>query len=395
MIQNGAIAHERLAIVDPESGEQPLCHTIQDTNHELTLAVNGEIYNHLELRATLSKSVEYTFRTGSDCECILPLYLQHGSTGITTALNELKGMFGFVLHDARDNSFVAVRDYMGIIPLYIGWGADGSVVVASELKAMADQCVRFQCFPPGHLYDSHTNSFVQWYTPTWYNEALVPTQNIALDDLRAAFTNSVKRRMMSDVPWGVLLSGGLDSSLVRQHFFGFCRVDAVLPGIVFCCCLFVGWVLLCQGLCIGWLSGRYCFARDYFSLSGTTLCLFVRDDSLSRDCFNTVSPSHTTPLFLSVPAVDLPPTGGVGRLPFVERRRFRLQPQPHRHQQLWEQDPFLLHWVGGQPGFSGGENSGGLFRYVWVLLHGGGGVVCSFLIISVGQKFGGQFYLGV
>ena len=234
MIQNGAIAHERLAIVDPESGEQPLCHTVQDTDHELTLAVNGEIYNHLELRTSLSKSVEYTFRTGSDCECILPLYLQHGSKGITTALNELKGMFGFVLHDARDNSFVAVRDYMGIIPLYIGWGTDGSVVVASELKAMADQCVRFQCFPPGHLYDSHTNSFVQWYQPTWYNEALVPTQNIALDDLRAAFTNSVKRRMMSDVPWGVLLSGGLDSSLVRDD----CVSDV-------CLC--------CQGLCC--LSG--------------------------------------------------------------------------------------------------------------------------------------------
>ena len=263
MIQNGAIAHERLAIVDPESGEQPLCHTIQDTNHELTLAVNGEIYNHLELRATLSKSVEYTFRTGSDCECILPLYLQHGSTGITTALNELKGMFGFVLHDARDNSFVAVRDYMGIIPLYIGWGADGSVVVASELKAMADQCVRFQCFPPGHLYDSHTNSFVQWYQPTWYNEALVPTQNIALDDLRAAFTNSVKRRMMSDVPWGVLLSGGLDSSLVRATLFwilsggccfargcflllSVCWMGVVVPRTVYW--LVVGSILFRQGL---------------------------------------------------------------------------------------------------------------------------------------------------
>lgn len=155
-----------------------------------------------------------------------------------------------------------------------------------------------------------------------------------------------------------------------------CRVDTVSPGTI----------LVCQGLL-------------FVCLSGTTICqgtilvcqgrLFVK--GLFQHSF-TISHNATVSFF---PAVDLPPTGGVGRLPFVERRRFRLQPQPHRHQQLWEQDPFLLHWVGGQPGFSGGKNSGGLFRYVWVLRHGGGGVVCSFLIISVGQKFGGPLYLGV
>ena len=213
MIQNGAIAHERLAIVDPESGEQPLCCSL-DASNELTLAVNGEIYNHLELRNRLQ--VEYTFKTKSDCECILPLYLQHGHAGLQTALNQLKGMFGFVLHDSRDNSFIAVRDYMGIIPLYIGWGADGCVVVASELKAIANQCVRFQAFPPGHLYSSTTNSFVEWYAPAWYDEDLIPTQDLSLERLRTEFTDSVRRRMMSDVPWGVLLSGGLDSSLVAS-----------------------------------------------------------------------------------------------------------------------------------------------------------------------------------
>jgi asparagine synthase (glutamine-hydrolysing) len=212
LIENGAIAHERLAIVDPESGEQPLVAKVGDS--ELTLAVNGEIYNHLEIREALQ--VDYAFRTKSDCECILPLYLQHGPAGIVSTLNELKGMFGFVLHDSRDNSFVAARDYMGIIPLYIGWGADGSVVVASELKAIANQCVRFQCFPPGHLYSSKTNTFVQWYQPKWFDENIIPTHNLSLENLRSAFTDSVRRRMMSDVPWGVLLSGGLDSSLVAS-----------------------------------------------------------------------------------------------------------------------------------------------------------------------------------
>merc|ERR1712166_376209 len=149
-------------------------------------------------------------------ECILPLYLQHGHAGLQTALNQLKGMFGFVLHDSRDNSFIAVRDYLGIIPLYIGWGADGCVVVASELKAIANQCVRFQAFPPGHLYSSTTNSFVEWYAPAWYDEDLIPTQDLSLERLRTEFTDSVRRRMMSDVPWGVLLSGGLDSSLVAS-----------------------------------------------------------------------------------------------------------------------------------------------------------------------------------
>merc|ERR1712166_429829 len=153
MIHQGAIAHERLAIVDPESGEQPLCHLISasdsSSSSELTLAVNGEIYNHLELREHLT--VDYTFKTKSDCECIMPLY--------------------------------------------IGWGSDGGVHIASELKAINEHCVRFQCFPPGHMYSSKDNKFVQWYNPIWHDEDLIPTSDahLSLTDLRQAFTDSVER----------------------------------------------------------------------------------------------------------------------------------------------------------------------------------------------------------
>lgn len=222
MVARGAIAHERLAIVDPESGSQPLTADVGDSKI-ITLAVNGEIYNHAEIAAGLATPFE--FQTRSDCECILPLYLEQCSgagdvdvEALKRALNQLKGMFGFVLHDARDESFVCARDHMGIIPLYIGWGSDGSVRVASELKALADACVRFEAFPPGHFYSSKTNGFVKWYDPAWHRQGneSVPTQNLSLTGLRQALTDSVRRRMMSDVPWGVLLSGGLDSSLVAS-----------------------------------------------------------------------------------------------------------------------------------------------------------------------------------
>ena len=221
MVQNGAIAHERLAIVDPESGSQPLTAPAKRKDGAdcvITLAVNGEIYNHKDIAAKLKNP--YQFQTKSDCECILPLYLE-GSSDIDVlkaSLNKLKGMFGFVLHDSRDNSFIAVRDHMGIIPLYIGWAADGSVRVASELKALADVCVRFQAFPTGHFYSSKINNFVKWYNPKWHaiGPENVPSADLPLESLRQALTESVSRRMMSDVPWGVLLSGGLDSSLVAS-----------------------------------------------------------------------------------------------------------------------------------------------------------------------------------
>ncbi|KAG5181263.1 asparagine synthase [Tribonema minus] len=208
IVGNGkhGIAHERLAIIDPESGAQPL------TSHDGTvmLAVNGEIYNFKELYQNLHKS--YTPKTGSDCEAIIPLYEQRGMDFI----NDLRGMFAFVIYDAKTGAFFAVRDHVGIVPLYIGWGDDGSVWIASEMKALAVECRRFRPFPPAHYWSSTTKEFTRWYNPGWRTLTGMPTQPCDLTALRNAFTKAVVRRMMSDVPWGVLLSGGLDSSLVAS-----------------------------------------------------------------------------------------------------------------------------------------------------------------------------------
>lgn len=212
---NHGIAHERLAIMDPESGEQPL--VSEDGN--VVVAANGEIYNYKDLYSQLKN--EYKPKTGSDCEVILPLYDEYGAS--VTLPKQLKGMFSFILHDKAKDLFFVVRDHIGITPLYIGWGNDGSIYVASEMKALVDQCTKFQSFPPGHIYTNrgpHANKFVRWYQPTWAPELLPglppPTDTYSPDTLRTAFENSVIRRMMSDVPWGVLLSGGLDSSLVAS-----------------------------------------------------------------------------------------------------------------------------------------------------------------------------------
>ncbi|CAM9158293.1 unnamed protein product, partial [Phaeothamnion confervicola] len=200
------IAHERLAIIDPESGAQPL--TSPDGN--VTLAANGEIYNFKELYQSLKEP--YMPKTGSDCEVLIPCFAQRGAT----FLPEVRGMFAFFVHDKRTGGFMAARDHMGIVPLYIGWGDDGSVWIASEMKALNSSCRRFRCFPPGHWYDGATNEFKRWYEPVWFSLAAPPTRPADLTELRSAFTRAVIRRMMSDVPWGVLLSGGLDSSLVAS-----------------------------------------------------------------------------------------------------------------------------------------------------------------------------------
>mmetsp|Transcript_15650 Transcript_15650/g.15052 ORF Transcript_15650/g.15052 Transcript_15650/m.15052 type:complete len:592 (-) Transcript_15650:330-2105(-) len=209
------IAHERLAIMDPESGEQPL--VSEDGN--IVVAVNGEIYNYKELYADLK--APYKPMTGSDCEIILPLYNEVGATG--EVASRLRGMFSFILYDKKKDLFFIARDHVGITPLYIGWGNDGSVYVGSELKSMIGECTRFQCFPPGHSYcnrGEHANTFQRWYKPEWAPEMLPglkpPEEKLQLDVLRHAFEKSVVQRMMSDVPWGVLLSGGLDSSLVAS-----------------------------------------------------------------------------------------------------------------------------------------------------------------------------------
>lgn len=207
------IGHERLAIMDPESGSQPLIS--RDGN--VIVAANGEIYNFKELYASLE--TPYEPMTGSDCEVILPLYREHGPT--LDMVRNLRGMFSFILYDKETDTYLVVRDHMGITPLYIGWGNDGSVYVASEMKSLVGECNKFQNFPPGHIYCSKgamAGKFQRWYKPNWAPEMLfggeLPKEPYQPDVLRHAFERAVTRRMMSDVPWGVLLSGGLDSSLV-------------------------------------------------------------------------------------------------------------------------------------------------------------------------------------
>lgn len=209
------IAHERLAIMDPESGEQPL--VSEDGN--IIVAANGEIYNYKDLYSELK--TPYKPKTGSDCEVILPLYAEQGPH--VHFPKRLRGMFSFILYDKAKDLYFICRDHVGITPLYIGWGNDGSVYVSSEMKSIVGQCSRFQPFPPGHIYCNkgpNANTFVRWYEPTWAPKMLPgltpPTQKYQPDLLRIAFEKAVVKRMMSDVPWGVLLSGGLDSSLVAS-----------------------------------------------------------------------------------------------------------------------------------------------------------------------------------
>ncbi|WP_039054590.1 asparagine synthase B [Sphingobacterium sp. T2] len=198
------LAHERLAIVDPKSGSQPL----YSPDGNVVLAVNGEIYNHQELRKSLP---QYNFATNSDSEVILALYLEKG----VDFIEELNGIFAFALYDARNDSFLVARDHMGIIPLYYGKDALGQFFVASELKSLEGFCTNMDQFPPGHyIYSKEGLTPKKWYERDWESYDAVKDNHTSIDELRAALEAAVHRQLMSDVPYGVLLSGGLDSSVV-------------------------------------------------------------------------------------------------------------------------------------------------------------------------------------
>ena len=198
------LAHERLSIVDPESGGQPLF----SPDGKQVLAVNGEIYNHQEIRERYKG--RYDFQTGSDCEVILALYRDKG----IDFLENLNGIFAFALYDEEQDAFLIARDHIGVIPLYIGYDADGKVFVASELKALEGECERYEPFLPGHYYWSKAPGMKPWYKRDWMEYDNVKDNPASSDAIRKSLCAAVKRQMMSDVPYGVLLSGGLDSSVI-------------------------------------------------------------------------------------------------------------------------------------------------------------------------------------
>lgn len=198
------LAHERLSIVDPESGGQPLL----SPDGKQVLAVNGEIYNHKKIRERYKG--RYDFQTGSDCEVILALYRDKG----VNFLEDLNGIFAFALYDEEQDAFLIARDHIGVIPLYIGYNADGKVFVASELKDLEGECERYEPFLPGHYYWSKDPGMKRWYKRDWMEYDNVKDNTASSDAIRKSLCAAVKRQMMSDVPYGVLLSGGLDSSVI-------------------------------------------------------------------------------------------------------------------------------------------------------------------------------------
>ncbi|MCC8174306.1 MAG: asparagine synthase B, partial [Odoribacter sp.] len=198
------LAHERLSIVDPDSGGQPL----KSKDGKLILAVNGEIYNHREIRKELEG--EYEFQTGSDCEVILALYKKKG----IDLLEDLNGIFAFALYDEDKDTFLIARDHIGIIPLYIGWDAANRLYVASELKALEGVCTSIEQFAPGHYYYSPEGKIEKWYKRDWMDFEAVKDNSTDIETLKTALEDAVRRQLMSDVPYGVLLSGGLDSSII-------------------------------------------------------------------------------------------------------------------------------------------------------------------------------------
>ena len=220
--KNAILSHERLSIVDPLSGKQPL---VSD-DEKIILAANGEIYNHKEIREKLAES--YKFRTGSDCEVIIPLYKKYRESGdFTKMIEELSGIFAFALYDSEYDTYLIARDEIGVIPLYQGWDKENRYYVASELKALEGDCQTIEEFPNGHyLYSGKMSHPVRWYKRNWETYENVKNSPRATDDkgevinpsviekVRNGLEAAVKAQLMSDVPYGVLLSGGLDSSII-------------------------------------------------------------------------------------------------------------------------------------------------------------------------------------
>lgn len=200
--EKAILAHERLAIVDPASGKQPLF----SEDKRYVLAANGEIYNHKEIRSQFEGS--YTFLTQSDCEVIISLYQEKGDR----FLDDLNGIFGFAIYDTEKDEYLVARDHMGIIPLYMGWDKQGSFYVASELKALEGYCNKIEVFPPGHYY-TREKGLQKWYSRDWMEYEAVKENETSIKELQIALEDAVHRQLMSDVPYGVLLSGGLDSSI--------------------------------------------------------------------------------------------------------------------------------------------------------------------------------------
>lgn len=198
------LAHERLSIVDPQSGGQPL----YSSDHKQVLAVNGEIYNHRDIRTKYAG--KYDFQTGSDCEVILALYRDKG----INFLEDLNGIFAFALYDEEKDDFLIARDPIGVIPLYIGRDKDGKIYCASELKALEGSCDEYEPFLPGHYYWGKEGKMTRWYTRDWSEYDAVKNNSAYQQDVHDGLEDAVKRQLMSDVPYGVLLSGGLDSSVI-------------------------------------------------------------------------------------------------------------------------------------------------------------------------------------
>ncbi|MBX3689825.1 asparagine synthase B [Dokdonella sp.] len=209
------LVHERLAIVDPASGSQPL----RSRDGALALAVNGEIYNHQALRAAST----YDFTSGSDCEVINALHREAGDASPGEWIARLNGIFAFALWDAASHRYLIARDPLGVCPLYWGHDAQGRLCVASEMKALAELCADVQAFPPGHVYDSRVGELRSYYHKPWRDYAHTRGVRVEPASLRKAFEAAVHRQLMTDVPYGVLLSGGLDSSLVAACAAKFAR----------------------------------------------------------------------------------------------------------------------------------------------------------------------------